>query len=451
MTLNQKRPSARSVALDGLLSLATQTAFADEVLAKVLDESSLRGSDRAMAADIFWGTLRWRGRLDGVIASIFHGDYRRANPTLKFLLRIGAHQLFLQDRVPDHAAVSQTVEIAIERLGKSAGGLINAILRRLARERERWETPPEGVDDIGKLAFTTSHPRWIVRQLIRMLGDDEAMKALEANNERTPLTVRANPVRMNTETLEETLKERHIRYQPSRFVEGYFRLKTPIFTVIQDLIKCGKVLVQDESAGLVTPILDPKPDEIILDLCAAPGGKTAHIWTRTEGKAKIVAVEPDPLRAERLNENLTRLGMEGVDVRFQDGREPLPETFDRVLVDVPCSSTGLLRRHPDLRWHRRPEHLEAQQTLQAQLIRAAARYLKPGGVLVYSTCSILPRENIHVVEGFLRRNPDFKREDISALVSSEIINELGDMQTWTHLHGTDGAYASRMKRQTEST
>lgn len=449
MDAPQKGPTARSLALDALLAVATHREFADEVLAKALNESSLRGSDRALAADIFWGTLRWRGRLDGVIALIFHGDYRRANPTLKHLLRIGAYQLFLLDRVPDHAAVSQTVEIGIERLGKSAGGLINAILRRLARERERWETPPEGADDVARLAFRTSHPRWIVRQFIRQLGLEEAAPGLEANNERTPLTLRANPLKISTEALEEQLAERHVSVQKSSLIEGYFRLETPAFFAVQDLVNDGMVVIQDESAGLVTLILDPQPGESILDLCAAPGGKTAHIFTRTEGKARIVAVEPDPVRTERLKGNLARLGMEGVDVRIQDGREPPPETFDRVLLDVPCSSLGLLRRNPDIRWHRRPEHLDAQHTLQVQLIRAGARCVKPGGVLVYSTCTIVPRENVRVVEYFLRHYPDFERESVSPFVPAEVVDERGDMQTWTHRNGTDGAYVARLKRRAE--
>ena len=450
MTAPQKGPSARSVALDGLLTAASQTAFAGEILARTLDDSSLRGSDRALAAEIFWGTQRWRGRLDGVIAAIFHGDYRRANPTLKFLLRIGVYQLFILDRVPDHAAVSQTVEIAIERLGKSAGGLVNAILRRLARERERWDTLPKGADEFSKLSFQTSHPRWIIRQLVRMLGTEEAVHALEANNEHTSLTLRVNPIKMNAQALEETLTERHIHFQKSQLLDGYFRLETPSFSSIHDLVNEGKVAIQDESAGLATLVLDPQPGEMILDLCAAPGGKTAHIFERTEGKAHIVAVDPDPVRADTLKENLTRLGMEGVDVRVQDGREPLEEAFDRVLVDVPCSSVGLLRRHPDIRWRRRPEHLEAQQALQEQLIRAAARCLKPGGILVYSTCSILPRENIHVVESFLRRSEEFERESVKPFVPANVVSDAEDMQTWTHRHGTDGAYAARMKQTSGS-
>lgn len=449
MDAPQQTPPTRAVALDALVEVTAQREYADDVLSKALTESSLQGANRALAAEIFWGTLRWRGRLDGIIAPIFHGDYRRANLTLKYLLRIGAYQIFLLDRVPDHAAVSQTVEIAIQRLGKASGGLVNAILRRLARERERWETLPEGADDFAQLAFRTSHPHWIVRQLIRQLGRDEAVHALEANNDRPPLTLRANPAKMSTEALEEALTDRNIRFEQSHLLDGYFRLETPVFSSVQNLINEGKVVVQDESAGLVTLILDPQPGESILDLCAAPGGKTAHIFTRTEGNAHIVAVEPDVNRAQRLQENLTRLGMESVEVRIQDGRDPLSETFDRVLVDVPCSSLGLLRRNPDIRWLRRPEHLEAQRALQVQLIGAAARYVKPGGVLVYSTCSILPRENGRVVEYLLRHHLDFEQENVGAFVPAEVVDERGNMQTWTHRHGTDGAFAARLKRHTE--
>ena len=290
--------TSRGVAADALAEIESDSEFADEVISRHLTESGLRGSDRALAADLFWGCIRWRGRLDAVVAPAFHGDYGRAQPLIRVLLRMGAYQLFCQDRIPDHAAVSQTVEIAVNRLNKSAAGLINAILRRLARERERWSTPPEGADELGQLAFFHSHPRWIVRELMSRFGDDEVVKVLEANNTRVPLTVCVNRLRWTDDEFVKFLRSRALRYEPSALIDGYYRLSTSALFQLQPLLDEGKITVQDESAGLAVELLAPEPGERVLDLCAAPGGKLLAIYQKMQGEGQIVAVDISEERIE---------------------------------------------------------------------------------------------------------------------------------------------------------
>lgn len=437
--------SARVVAADALEELEKTEEYADEVLSRYLGTSHLRGSDRALAADLYWGTIRWRGRLDSILTPVFHGDYRRADPVARILLRMGAYQLYGQDRIPDHAAVSQTVELAIQRLGKKAGGLTNAILRRLARERERWVTPPEGADDLARLAFLYSMPRWIVRELVERFGADEAERALDFSNHRPPLSVFLMDIE-GGEAFENDLDENGIKWEASPFLDGYYRLHAPSFPVIQPWLDEGRMTVQDESAGLAAALLDPSPGDRVLDLCAAPGGKTLAIWRKLGGKGSVTAVDIDSIRLQRLQENVRRVGADDIQVIEADATKFTEEKYDRVIADVPCSATGLLRKQPDLRWRRKSHHIGLQHAIQHEILDHAADLVKPGGVLVYSTCSILPSENIEIVQAFLKTHPDFLREDARGFLPESVVGEHGDLETFTHIHETDGAYATRLRR-----
>ncbi|MDD5087529.1 MAG: 16S rRNA (cytosine(967)-C(5))-methyltransferase RsmB [bacterium] len=440
--------NSRGVAAEALLELEREPQFADDIISRHLTQSNLRGSDRALAADLFWGAIRWRGRLDSVIAPIFHGDYFRAQPLIRVLLRMGGYQLFCQDRIPDHAAVSQTVEIAVQRINKSAAGLINAILRRLARERERWNAPPDGTDELGRLAFVHSHPRWIVRELADRFGMDDLPRVLEANNERVPLTVCVNSLRWTTAEFEEFLRSRALHFEVSALVGGYYLLPSSAVFQLQPLLDSGKLTVHDESAGLVVVLLSPDPGERILDLCAAPGGKLLAIHQRMQGTGELVAVEISEERSRMLRENLQRLEITAVAVHTVDARQFSSAPFDRVLVDVPCSGMGLLRKQPDVRWRRKSHHLPVQCKQQIEILARAAEFVRPAGVLVYSTCSILPAENHDIVAAFLKLFPDFRKEDARGFVPESVVGEHGDMETFTHLHGCDGAFAARFRRIT---
>jgi len=438
--------NSRSVAADALTELETDSEFADEIVHRRLAESGLKGSDRALAADLFWGSIRWRGRLDAVIGPCFHGDYGRAHPLIRVLLRMGTYQLFCQERIPDHAAVSQTVEIAVNRLGKSAAGLVNAILRRLARERERWDILPEGSDEIGTLAFQHSHPRWIVWELVSRFGPEEAARALQHNNTRSPLTITVNSMRWTEEELVNMLRTRSIQFEPSSLISGYFRLPTASIHQLQPFLDRGQITVQDESAGLIVELFSPERGMRILDLCAAPGGKLIAMYTKMNGEGEFVAVEESPERAERLRENIARIGAEDkIQVVVGDARLYAAEPFDQVLADVPCSAMGLLRKRPDVRWRRKSHHLAAQHKLQQEIINHAAELTKAGGVLLYSTCSILPSENAEIVNLFLKNHPEFHKDDARGFLPEAAVGAHGDLEMFTHVHDTDGAFASRLR------
>jgi 16S rRNA (cytosine967-C5)-methyltransferase len=359
---------------------------------------------------------------------------------------MGGHQLFCQDRIPDHAAVSQTVEIAVNRLNKAAAGLINAILRRLARERERWNIPPEGADDWGRLAFLHSHPRWIIRELARRFDPEELERALQSHNGRAPLTVAVNRLRWNDDEFAQFLRSRALRFEPSPLLNGYYNLSTSSLAQLQPLLDEGRITVHDVSAGLAAELLTAEPGWRVLDLCAAPGGKLLSIYQRMRGQGQIVASEISEERATLLRANLARVGADNVEVQVTDARSLMSEPFDAVLADVPCSGLGLLRKRPDVRWRRKSHHLPMQHKLQAEILAHAAELVKPGGVLVYSTCSILSSENSEIVTAFLKSFPEFHKEDARGFVPEAVVSEHGDLETFTHRHDTDGAYAARLRR-----
>jgi 16S rRNA (cytosine967-C5)-methyltransferase len=448
METDQIPATSRSLAADSLSDFESGPAYADEVLSRHLSLSTFRGSDRALAADLFWGAIRWRGRLDSVIAPVFRGDYRRANPSMRILLRMGAYQLFCQDRIPDHAAVSQTVEIAIQKHGRKAGGLTNAILRRLARERERWSTPPDGSDDAARLAFFHSHPRWIVQQLVDRFGLEVAEIALKMNNERAPLTICVNDPDTDAalERLTEFLNSKSVHFSPSELKPGYIRLETPSIGQIQHLLDSGEITVQDESAGLAVQLLSPEPGERVLDACASPGGKTIAMNRLMKGEGELIAIDITENRVSKLKGNIERVHADHITILMADVRELKMGDFDRVLCDVPCSSTGLLRKQPDVRWRRKSHHIAEQHRQQVEILNRASDLVKPGGVLVYSTCSVLPSENQEVITGFLKTHPEFHKEDARGFLPEAVVSPHGDMETFTHVHGTDGAFASRLRR-----
>lgn len=444
----EESANARRIAVEALLDYERRSEFADELLSRQLDQSGLRGAERALAADLYWGTIRWKGRLDAVIQSTFVGDYHKSHPLIRVLLRLGTYQLYVQDRIPDHAAVSQTVEIAVNRMGRAPAGLVNAILRKLARERERWEQIDPAQDDATRRAFLYSHPRWIVKQLTSIFGPDVVDSALEANNRRALLSVRMNGAPNTHHDLRGALREHGIRFQPSRLLPNYFRTGPGSITKLAPLLETGELTVQDESSGLVVELLAPEPGDSVLDLCAAPGGKTLAIFDKLREHGHIVANDISESRMALVQSNLQRMHAELVETTTFDAREFPDRKFDKVLVDAPCSALGLLRRQPDVRWRRKSDHIERQVHEQIEILRRAAELVNIGGVLVYSTCSILPVENHGIAMQFLKEFPEFQREDARGFVSESVITEHGDLQTYTHVHDCDGAYAVRLRRIT---
>jgi 16S rRNA (cytosine967-C5)-methyltransferase len=441
---------ARAATYQVLRAVSERDAYANLALPALLRERGITGRDAAFATELTYGTCRSRGLLDAVIGAAAGRPPEAINPVLLDLLRMGTYQL-LRTRVDAHAAVSTTVEQAAIEFDSARAGFVNGVLRTISgRDEKSWVdelAPDPARDPIGHAAFVHAHPRWIAQAFADALGADagELDAVLASDDERPQVHLAARPGVLSAGELAETVGGTVGRYSPYAV---YLPGGDPgQLAPVRD----AQALVQDEGSQLVARALTlaPVDDDTgrWLDLCAGPGGKTALLAAlAVERGARVTAVEPAPGRADLVLENTRGLD---VDVLRVDGRHTgLEPVFDRVLVDVPCTGLGALRRRPEARWRRQPSDVPALAKLQRELLAAAIALTRPGGVVLYSTCSPHLAETVGVVADALRRHP------VQALDTPPLFEpaELGasapgpSVQLWPHRHGTDAMFAAALRR-----
>lgn len=392
--------------------------------------------DRRLAHELAAGVLRQRSVLDARLAPLVPRGWSRVALGLQDILRLGAYQLTDLDRVPDHAAVDTSVTLAKEAAGARAAAFVNAVLRRLARTGP-VTTAPAG-DEPEKLAAEHSHPAWLVRRWVESFGLEATRELLRWNNTRPRLVLQ--PARKDLGALADRWQAAGIEVERAPYGAGLITGLTRPAALPG--FREGEFIVQDPAQALLARFADPPPGAVIYDACAAPGGKTIALGRQ----AKIViAGEISPGRARRLVENVLRSGSGREQVIVADGRHPPVRQTDMVLLDAPCLGTGTFARHPDARWRVRPEALAALERLQFELLEQTAAVVSPGGLLVYSTCSLESEENRAQVDRFLAGHPDFRRERTDA-VSPDLVSSEGDLMILPQHHGMDGAFGARLRR-----
>ena len=385
-----------------------------------------------------YGAVQRRATLDHVIETLAARPVDRLEPAVLAALRLGVLQLAFLDRVPAHAAVGESVELA-KRDSRGGAGLVNAVLRRAAREA------PALVDALpdrtpAEAALKHSHPLWIAELWFEALGPDEARKLMAAGNEPAEAAIRVN-------TLKATQLELPVPTRPADHLPEGLVVEGAFDAFASPQWEQGLFMPQSRAAMAVARALAPQPGERVLDLCAAPGGKTTHLAALMGDEGVVVAVEKHPGRAEALRRTADRMGATSVEVRVADAAEPLDESFDRVLVDPPCSDLGTLASRPDVRWRKDPGAPAALAATQAAILEAGADAVRPGGVLVYSTCTISPAENERLIAAFLERRTDFAVDEMpSDLPVWDHPSVPGFLQTLPHRDGTDGFFIARLRR-----
>jgi 16S rRNA (cytosine967-C5)-methyltransferase len=403
-----------------------------------LDRSiaSLTEADRRLAHEMAAGVLRTRTALDSRIAPLLPRGWASVTPALQDILRLGAYQLSDLDRVPDHAAVNTSVNLAREAGGARAAAFVNAVLRRVAKA----DAPAADHDgDVAeRLAVDQSHPVWLVRRWIQAFGVDGAFGLLRWNNSRPALVLQA--ARRDLSWLEVQWRAVGLGVEAAPYGAG---LITSVSRPA-DLPGFGEgaFIVQDPAQALLARFVDVPAEALVYDACAAPGGKTIALG-RTAGI--VIAGDASSPRAKRLAENVRRAGSGRESVVVADARHPPLSRADLVLLDVPCLATGTFGRHPDARWRVTPEALTSLTKLQEEILTQAARVVPSGGLLVYSTCSLEPEENQLQIERFLRGHPQFAREHTTS-VPAELLSSDGDLMILPQNHGIDGAFAARLRR-----
>jgi 16S rRNA (cytosine967-C5)-methyltransferase len=439
---------ARRAAFDVLRAVSERDAYANLALPAILNERQIDSRDAAFATELTYGTCRAIGLLDAVIASAANRPADQIDPVLLDLLRLGAYQL-LRMRVDAHAAVDTTVEQAAIEFDTARAGFVNGVLRNISkRDEASWVAelaPPSGTDPIGHIAFAHAHPRWIAQAFADALGADAAqLGALLANDDERPeVHLAARPGVLTADELALAVQGTVGRYSPYAV---YLHGGDPGQL---DAVRDGQALVQDEGSQLVARALTLAPVDgdtgRWLDLCSGPGGKTALLAALGAASgARVTAVEPTPHRAELVERNTAGLDVEVLRV---DGRDSglAAASFDRVLVDAPCTGLGALRRRPEARWRRQPSDVSGLAKLQRELLASAIALTRPGGVVLYATCSPHLAETVGVVSDALRRRP-VRAIDARPLFAPA--DDLGDgpyVQLWPHRHGTDAMFAAALE------
>ncbi|KAG5546730.1 hypothetical protein RHGRI_018789 [Rhododendron griersonianum] len=420
---------------------------------RVLDDRDLR-----LVTDIVGGTIRWRRYLDHLILSLCHDEntFTRMEPLLLQILRIGFYEI-VKLGMPPYAVVDENVRLAKVSLRPGAGNMVNGILRKLLFLKENNSLPLpklEGDDRAQARALATlySHPVWMVRRWTKYLGVEEAIKLMMWNNTDPSFSLRANSGKGFTRAdLVTRLQMLKVPHEISPNLDDFVRIKTGMQSVMQaGLLKEGLCSVQDESAGLVVSIVDPQPGESIIDCCAAPGGKTLFMAARLSGRGAISAIDINKGRLRILKEAAKLQNVDNVvttvDADLRTFADQNQDKSNKVLLDAPCSGLGVLSKRPDLRWNRRWEDMEQLKALQDDLLDAASMLVKPGGVLVYSTCSIDPGENEERVAAFLLRHPEFCVDPVDSYVPADFVTEHGFYSSNPVKHSIDGAFAARLVR-----
>lgn len=425
---------------------------ARNVLDNFIKEMDIKEPDKSFLSELVYGTIRWYGKLDWIISQFVPSKkLKKFQPEIVEILRLGLYQLFFLRNVPDYAAVNESVILAKKYGNIGASGLVNAVLRRIIRNKDKIEHLKLEKDPVKYIAVNYSHPEWMIERWIKRYGVEETIKLCMANNLRPPIYARVNLLKTDRKKLLNYLNNEGIKARESPNLSESIEiidLVVPIYELSS--YKQGLFQVQDEGAMLISHILDPKPDEIIIDACAAPGGKTTHIAELMQNKGKIFAFDIDIKRLNLLKENCTRLGITIVEAIESDSSNLSKyELADRIIVDVPCTGLGVLRRRIESRWRRTIDNVNSLPEFQYKILEGSAKCLKPGGVLVYCTCTIEPEENEQIVDRFIKAHPNFKIQSVKPylpkqLQDKNIVTPEGFMQTFPHLHNMDGFFAVRM-------
>jgi len=411
--------NSRRAASEALQRWESSRAFADSIVEKVI-RASLDGADADLAVEIFYGSIRWKARLDFVMDQ---STFKIKEMGVRCLLRTGLYQLLFLDRVPEYAAVNETVALA----PSNRTSLVNAFLRSFIRERENWRKRIESCRTEKPEVFY-SQPGWLIRKWERVFGKNRTRQLLEWNNTIPGVFVRTNTLKSSPGQLQAALKAHEPKASSHPLM---FEIGSPQGLFSGEAFRQGWFYAQDPSTLRSVELLDPQPGESILDPCSAPGGKTTYIAQRMQCQGRIVASDLDSGRLRLVEENKKRLGCQTIEMTRLDVLAKSSETFDRTLLDVPCSNSGVLRRRVDLRWRIRNEDIASLADEQFQLCLRFSRRLKPGGTLVYSTCSLEAEENENVVERVCAALPLLRLE-----------------ATWKSFPpetGMDGAFAAKFK------
>ncbi len=444
----KQRKNVREVALDLLEMIEKNQSYSNLLLNHAINKNNLAPADTGLLTELVYGTLQRKMTLDYYLEPFLR---KKTESWVRQLLRLTLYQLVYLDKIPDHAAIYEAVEIAKKRGHKGISGMVNGVLRNIQRK---------GLPDTGqikdeelRLSIETSHPLWLVKRWIEQFGFEKTKKMCEVNLTAPLQTARVNTTKISREELLQILREEGFSVEASVIIpEAIKALRGNL--AASAAFKKGCLSIQDESSMVVAYALGLEKGQFVLDACAAPGGKSTHIAEKLAGSGQVVSLDLHEHKVKLIKENAERLGLANIEAKVLDSRDAgkyfHEENFDRILVDAPCSGLGVMRRKPDLKYTKSPEDLNKLQQIQLQLLRSVAGLLKKGGILVYSTCTVDIYENKRIVEAFLSEHPDFEGDENFKDRLPESLRPLSgkyDLQIFPQDFGSDGFYIACLRKK----
>jgi 16S rRNA (cytosine967-C5)-methyltransferase len=440
----------RGTAVKILNRVERTDSYLDKVIDAELRSPDLSDVDKGLLSELVHGVLRWQNKLDWILNGFSHGNFAKSEINVKNTLRVALYQVLFLERIPHAAAVNEGVEFIKRIRGEKPAGLVNAVLRNIIRNIEGIRYPDPVEDQTQYMAVFYSHPLWMVKRWMERFGAEETTALLTANNERPHLSLRVNQLKTDRASLLNLLSQMQVQTTPSKSLEFFIRVRGLSRIGQMEAFRNGLFTVQDESAALPCLLLDPKPRERVIDLCAAPGGKTTNIGEIMRNEGQVIAVDKYEAKLNLIRTSCDRLGLRNVTLMAADASTMSLEPADKVLLDAPCSGLGVLSKKPDIKWKRDIADIHKLTAIQTEILENAALMVRPGGAMVYSTCTMEPEENQDIVRCFLEKHPEFTLDDAKRFVPDEFVTPEGFVVTLPHKHGMDGSFAARFVKSTAS-
>ncbi len=440
----------RQLALKVLVDINKKDAYSNIELNKI--GKGLDPRDENLIRELVYGVIENRLYLDHVITKASKIRLKKLHPHILDIVRMGLYQIIFMDRIPDSAAVNESVKLAKKYGHRGSVGYVNGILRAIIRDKDRF-THIDKEDMVSYISIKYSHPEWMVKRWIGEFGLDFTESLCKANNERPLLNIRVNSLKISRQDLKARLEEKGMTLKEGQYARDCLIIQeAQNITGLQEF-KEGLFTIQDESSMLVGQIMDPREGSTLLDVCSAPGGKATHMAQIMGNKGLVISRDIYQHKLSLIRENSKRLGIDILKVENHDALERDEELIGKVdylLIDAPCSGLGLIRRKPEIKWQRREEDIAALSRLQYDIISNVKDYIRLGGNLVYSTCTIEKDENINLIKRFLEENPNFKLVSLeNSLDHKDKLANLKDgyLKLYPHIHGTDGFFIAKMIKE----
>ena len=447
---NGERPlsNARYIAVRVLSRHERSDAYLDKLLHHEQNNSDLNSFDKALLKEIVTGVMRWKNKLDWILTGFYRGDYQKCLNIVKNAMRVALYQIIFLGKIPVPAAIYESVEIVKRIQSEKTAGIVNGVLRNIVRNMENVRYPDPEEDLVYYYSVVNSHPKWMVKRWLERYGEESTEKLLTANNHRPNIPLRINTMKATVAEIHSYLENNDFVYYKTPFMNESLRIKITKANIFKsEIFHDGRITIQDTSASLAVRLATPQPGMNVVDLCAAPGGKTLYLAEMIRDEGKVMAVEKYPSKLKLIEDSKQRLGLQSIDIIPDDARTlELDEPADLVFADVPCSGLGTLSKKPDIKWKKEPEDIIILQKAQREIMENAAKLVKPGGTFVYSTCTIEPEENQDNVEWFLENHPEFELDPAEKYLPSDVCKD-GYMQTLPHVHLCDGAFAARLVKK----